>query len=456
MTELEQRFAQIARQARDRFPALDVLRPGGDLRLGLDGRPVDRVRLELTARAGLRLQTLELVSASGPASRELADGAIVTASSWDSPSSDDFSAARLLDPAVDGTAFQSISEDRPWLEVALAEPVALDGLGMRSIEARSASASRDLRILVASPGEELHPVFDAHEQEEQVRRLVDALVAESDDELRPDLTLMGSLLVLTLAGRYIEARAQLKALRKELPLDSARTFKQVVNAEFLMDRSLEWTAHGPLRSFRFWSHEEKVDYIEFAVEVADALTDLTPNVAFGFGAALAVVRDHDLIPHDDDLDLVIAFEPHEATTLPQAHALLEDFLRARGFTVSGEFFSHRHVGRGALKKIDVFCGLFEGDRVSWYPGVRRGLARETMFPTTRAELLGVEVPLPARPQEYLATVYGTGWNSSDPGFKHSWKKADWRDLGVTEVDEPAAEPAEPARRRTWLDRLRRR
>lgn len=455
MTELERRFGQIVREAHDRFPELDVLRPGGELRLDLEGRHVDRVRLELTSRAGLRLQTLELVATYGLGSRELAEGATVTASSWGRPSADDFSAARLLDPRADGPAFQSVVEERPWLEIALAEPVDLDALVVRSIQARSAAANRDLRVLIGSPGEDLHTVFDAHEQEARLRLLLEELVAQSAEDLRPELTLMTSLLGLTLAGRYPEARAALKAA-KGFPEASARTYKQVVNAGFLMDRSLEWTSHGPLRSFRFWSHDEKVAYIEFAVEVADALADLTPNVAFGFGAALAVVRDHDLIPHDDDLDLIIAFEPDEATTLPQAHARVEEFLTARGFTVSGDFFGHRHVGRRGKKKVDVFSGVFEGDRVSWYPGVRRGLTRDTMFPTTRAELLGVEVPLPARPEEYLAAVYGTGWNSSDPGFKHTWRKRDWLDLGVTEADEPAAEPARPARRRTWLDRLRRR
>jgi len=449
VTELADRIAGLVRESRDRFPELDLLRPGGELRLDLGGRAVERVRVELTPLVVLQLQSLGLETVEGLAPRELAAIATVTASSWGAPGEEAFDAARLFDadhPA--GVAFRSSYEEAPWLEVVLARPVELTALRLRSVASRAASAHRDLRISVAGPGEDLVPVHDAAERGEQLM----AFLTEHADRDEPELTAALEPLGLALTGRYPQARRALTDARHVLTPDLARAFRAVTNEGFLLERSLEWTTHGPLRSFRFWSHDEKVAYVRFAVEIADALADLTPNVAFGFGAALAAVRDHDLIPHDDDLDLIIAFEPHEATSLPAAHTRLEEFLRERGFTVSGDFFSHRHVGRAGSKKVDVFCGLFEGDRVSWYPGVRRGLSRDTMFPTTRTELLGVEVPLPAQPEEYLATIYGTGWNSSDPGFKHSWKKRDWLDLGVPAADD---EPAAPARR-SWLDRLRRR
>ena len=215
----------------------------------------------------------------------------------------------------------------------------------------------------------------------------------------------------------------------------------------LLQRALEWTAHGPTRSFRFWTPEEKVEYVRLTVSVAAALRELTPHVCFGYGAALAVVRDGDLIPHDDDLDLIVAFEPGEARTLPEAHALVEEHLRARGFAVKGDFFGHRHVAATpGAKNVDVFSGLFEGDRISWYPGTRGALDRRTMFPTSEGELLGVACPLPAHPVTYLETIYGPGWSTPDPGFRHTWRKKDFADQATA----PAPKPAP----RGWLARVR--
>jgi len=448
VTELAERFAAIVREAVARFPEFDLLRPGGELRVAAPGT-VERIRVDLGARAALVLPALVVETAEGLSPADLAARATVTASGWGKAGAAAFSAEALFTDST-AIAFQTVTEDAPWLEVVFAEPVDATALRLRSVATRRAQLMRDVRVHVAAPGEELRTVHDAPALGERLQADLDALAQESDPALRDDLAVMVRMLGLTIAGRYPEARAALKAA-KTLSDESARTYKRVVNEEFLLGRSLEWTSHGPLRSFRFWSHEEKVDYIAYAVELADTLAELTPNVAFGYGAALAVVRDHDLIPHDDDLDLIVAFEPHEAATLPQAHALIEEFLTAHGFTVTGDFFSHRHVGRPGQKKVDVFCGLFEGDRVSWYPGVRRGLARDTVFPTSRAELLGVSCPLPARPEEYLATIYGPGWNSSDPGFKHTWRKRDFADQAGE------AAPSQPApKRRGLLARLLRR
>jgi hypothetical protein len=172
-----------------------------------------------------------------------------------------------------------------------------------------------------------------------------------------------------------------------------------------------------------------------AAEVAEALKSLTPNVCFGFGAALCVVREGDLIPHDDDLDLIIGFDPHEAVNLPEALRRIGEHLRPLGFTVTGNYSAHRQVRRGSGKHVDVFAGLFEGDTISWYPGTRGSLDRHMMFPTSEARLFGVPVPLPRNPLEYLERLYGPGWRSPDPNFRHTWDRSTYADL-VTRGVEP--------------------
>jgi hypothetical protein len=270
-------------------------------------------------------------------------------------------------------------------------------------------------------------VYDADARAAELEQALDGVLSHSnriaDDESRTLLP----VIALTVAGKYAEARTTFDAI-DGMSDGRRRAFRKQISAQLLAPRSLEWTVHGPQRCFRFWTPAEKVKYIEFAASVAWELKDLTPSVCFGFGAALAVVRDGEPIPHDDDLDIIIGFEPHEAGSLPDGLRRVAEFLRERGFTVAGNFSAHRHVSKAGHKHVDVFVGLFEGDVVSWYPGARGALTRQMMFPTSEASLLGVEVPLPRNPLVYLEKVYGEGWRRPDPGFKHTWDRSAYADL----------------------------
>src|SRR5690606_35569066 len=105
-----------------------------------------------------------------------------------------------------------------------------------------------------------------------------------------------------------------------------------------------------------------------------------PDACLGFGSVLSLVRDRDLIPHDDDLDIIVGFPPEVAPRLSVALTLAAEHLTTLGYKVSGKFFSHRHVSRGGMK-LDVFVGIYEdGDSIGWFPGARGALRRCDVFP----------------------------------------------------------------------------
>ncbi len=218
--------------------------------------------------------------------------------------------------------------------------------------------------------------------------------------------------------------------RIKLPLDEMSEFRDIVSDKIVSGRQMEWNIHGIKRSFRFWSDREKQDYLGFAVDVINCMKQLNDNVCFGFGSVFSVVRDHDLIPHDDDLDVLIGFDPHEATSLSQGLGLLEECLRDGGFVVTGSFTSYRWVfpPGGDGPKLDAFVGLFEGDRISWYPGKRGALTREMMFPASHRPLLGHDCAVPRQPEQYLEQVYGPDWATPNPHFRHTWKRREYADI----------------------------
>ncbi|HYN67244.1 MAG TPA: hypothetical protein VES93_10175 [Ornithinibacter sp.] len=406
-----------------RFPDLGHLGPGGVLRVPVDVGRVTRVRLELP-RQFLHLQSIALVTDDGS---DAARGAVVTASSWYDGYGEKFDPVRLFDwDHPDGTTVHTEKDRLSWVEVRLATPVRLTEIRIRNVNNATATRAQGVRVVVRTRWRR-HVLFDGAARHKALRAVVAAYdLGDADPQVRA----LVPVLVDTFRGAYPAARKALQ--HSELDPDLLKAFRGVVNAELLPSRQLLWTIHGPTRSFRFWTPAEQSAYVQFAVEVADALREVTPHVSFGFGAVLSVVRDKALIPHDDDLDVIIGFEPHEAATLADGLAVVTAALEERGFSVRGNYSAHRQIGRNHRgKHVDVFVGLFEGDAISWYPGTRGALDRETMFPTTTAPLLGVECPIPARPEVYLAALYGEGWHTPDPHFAHRWDRSAYADLAGT-------------------------
>ncbi len=403
-----------------RFPELGLLAPSGVLTVPVTVGPVRRLRIEVPKQF-LHLQSLQLVTADGS---DATVGAEVSVSSWYGTYEERFDPAALFAwDTPTGTVVHTGKDDPSWLEVRFPQPVQLSEVRLRNVAKDTATRAKKLRVLVRTRFR-THVLLDNAEQHRELKAALSAFDLGPAD---PDVQALLPVVEHVLSGAYPQARKALDAA--DLAPDVVKEFRTIVNAELLPSRQLLWTIHGPCRSFRFWSPEEQEAYVRFAAEVVEALQDLTPHACFGFGSVLSVVRDHALIPHDDDLDLIVGFEPHEAATLADGLALVSAHLEAKGFSVRGNWSAHRQIGRKSRgKHVDVFVGLFEGDAISWYPGTRGALDRDTMYPPSSAPLLGVDCLIPAKPEVYLERLYGTGWRTPDPNFAHRWDRSSYADL----------------------------
>ena len=432
--DLADSLARIVALAHDGYSEWDLLAPGGEIALEQTVQGVTRLRLELPSGAPLHLQS---ISVDAPGVTDLAELVHVRASSWYGDLESRFEVRRLLDWAhPSGPAVHTAGdEDCSWVELEFSRPIDVQRVRLRNVTGTHAPRVHGLRVHATSGDGARTTVLDLVARQEQLTRAALA-VADSDE----DSTAFAPILAATIAGDYGPARVDYKAL--SMPERQRRVFRQIVSDDVLRTRSLEWTMHGLQRTFRFWSLEEKQHYLRFTAEVVEDLGSLTKNACFGFGAALSVVRDGDLIPHDDDLDIIVGFEREDAATMAEAKDLLEAHLRAAGYGVSGKHFSHRWVEKpGIPKAIDVFVGLFEGERISWYPGKRGVLTRAMMFPPSHRTILGVEVPVPREPENYLEQIYGPTWQTPDPTFEHQWTPAAYKDLNRAPGVPAAAKPA---------------
>lgn len=210
----------------------------------------------------------------------------------------------------------------------------------------------------------------------------------------------------------------------DLSEEEKSRFRTRVN-QWLVEHEREWNIHGISRTFRFWSEQEKRDYVGFADDVVQSLRDLTDNVCFGFGTVLAVVRDHDLIRHDDDADVIVGLEPSQAFNLADGRKLIRECLAEHGYTVTGKNrWAHHFVWRPTGgHKLDVFVGIFEQDNIAWYPGKRGALTRDMIFPPVYRTFLGHSCPIPRQPERYLEQIYGRDLQTPQPYFHHQWENA---------------------------------
>ena len=222
-----------------------------------------------------------------------------------------------------------------------------------------------------------------------------------------------------------------KKAQNKLGHQEIKILKDIVDRNILFEREREITTHGIIRSFRFWSQEEKKSYLQLAMRACKTLEESAgvPSCV-GFGSALAIARSDDLIPHDDDIDLISAFPKKRFPSIRDGLDAVEHIFSRDGWRVSGEFAVHRKIRHRELgkKDLDIFVGITEGDYFSCFPGPRGVILQAEVFPAQWKELFGVPVLTPRDPDAYLTKVYGESWRIPDPVFRHSWDKAPYADL----------------------------
>jgi hypothetical protein len=419
---VQQRIDDVSRLYREAFSDLAFLEfDSQPLELSMPEGPVRFLRVELPHQQFLHPHSLTLVDAAG---KEVSAAAgRITLSSVHGNGGGDLARDRVFDPAGGhDVAFHTTNDPSPWFVVELAEPVVAKRLLVRNRAGRYAHRAAGISVSASPDGVEWKHLYDGVRRAEQFIRAVSE--GNGKDASKAEVAAAFAAAKL-LACRYGEVAKMLP--EKSLAADEIGWIKQCINRAILAPQQLEWTSHGVRRSFRFWGQDEMEAYVALTVAVSRDLAELSPDVCLGFGSVLSIIRDGELMKHDDDLDVVVAFDSAIAPTLHDALALVREFLVAKGYKVQGKFFSHWHVVRGG-KKVDVFVGIYEDGRIGWFPGTRRALERTDMFPARTVGFLGSECPIPREPEKYLAITYGADWKSPLPGWKHDWDRSSYADI----------------------------
>jgi len=260
-----------------------------------------------------------------------------------------------------------------------------------------------------------------------VQQIRDAALTISDANERALSEIYISVLEEFILTNKVNLPAVLNRLPKlKLTQHDIRPILAMLNEDFIIEHGKEITAHGLMRSFRFWSDQEKRDYLGTANELLASIQKKFPDSVFGYGFALSVTRSSDFMPHDDDIDIIVAADGSTTKTITDALLELSLHLQEEGWAVYGNWAGHRKVARrGASVDVDVFVGLREGEFVSFIPGPRKKLRYDEVFPGRKEKVKDVECLFPADPERYLAVVYGEDWRTPKPNWHHNWSIKDY-------------------------------
>jgi hypothetical protein len=457
------------------YADLDFSAPYGRLDIRRRVPDITAVRIELLWPTKAALQLCSVVIDADGLDDPVAQTVRTMSSTADENFAEMLAEGKMLGAKGRTTTVRSGWEDRPWLQFDFQQPVDLRRIRLRNAGGVGPGASstrlRGTQVLVQTADGWWHTIYDGWQREREFQQLVEreyggSLLtrslattaqrrfaaldrlrrpAETDDqqgtrEQQGKQEQQGrqgqrvkAELVKILAGIQIGTYNTLKVYQDlnkvGLSHDEVAHLQQLVTQKLLSRRQLEFNLHGLRRTFRFWSENEKRRYLQFAVDVTESLQEMNGHACLGFGSVFAVVRDHEFLSHDDDLDVIVGFEPGEADNLAQARELVKKWLTRHGFKVVGSYVSHTWVyPPWGGPKVDVFVGLFEGDSIAWYPGRRGQLTRDIVFPASKRELMGIDCPVPNDPELYLERVYGPGWATPDPHFRHAWKRSEWSDI----------------------------
>ncbi|HVI28791.1 hypothetical protein [Hansschlegelia sp.] len=416
------------RLRRDFFPDLFFQSSTTDdpLRIRLLDEPIKVVRFELSEAGTLHLGSMSLEDADGNLS-DLSKAALHTSSVY--PGTEKALNARLFfEKQWARVGFHTKKDQSPWAEARLAAPGTYRRLIVNNRGGKWAARAWALRVKVQTADAQWREVYDHQARRRMFEDVLSASVGGYPATCHQAIAALDRIVLEALAGEFRGMKRNLRA-EPGVSRQAKADIRKVVNDQILLPREVEWTTHGVTRSFRFWSAEEKVEYLKDANQLVADLRDITPDVCLGFGSVLSIVRDRDLIPHDDDLDIIIAFPKSVAAKFSEGLKIVSEHLSARGYSVKGNYVSHRHVSLRGAKAVDVFVGVYEeGERVTWFPGPRAVFSRSDVFPPVDVPLFEVPCAVPRNPFLYLEKIYGPDWAVPKPRWHHKWDRASIADL----------------------------
>ncbi|OUS33483.1 hypothetical protein A9Q94_19465 [Rhodobacterales bacterium 56_14_T64] len=285
--------------------------------------------------------------------------------------------------------------------------------------ARFQPLATNLRITLETDEGESTCVYDKSAREAALKKAV-ALQAQKVNAPKVVRLIVPAL--LDCVNLQLDAtRGSFKRIRRRLGEDFFAAFGLNLNKSLLHTRKLEFGQHGVSHSFRYWSDAEKTALIDSYSVLVKAYKKSGFDSICCFGFLLGMVREDDLIPHDDDIDLLVF---NYDTKMSDLHimTLIIGIAAQTGFEVISIRFSQRFARLRTKdnRDFDVFICNVEGEKCFVYPSRSPYTHKDTIFPIKDQQAFNRNLPFPQNPVTLLEDIYGDDWRVPKPYFLHKW------------------------------------
>ena len=333
---------------------------------------------------------------------------------------DDMDAGRnlrgLLAPGYSWISFHSTRE-APELVIEF-DPVTLTRIGADNRPDGHQERAWPLRIEARSLSGAWHPIWRHAAREAAFRRAARHIAPAGVPAALTSLLRRAVMQAMRLDQALPHT---LDRLGKEHGWAASLAAKGGINEAVLLPRRREVSSHGIKRTFRFWTEAEQAAAVERLQAPRAALVAAGHEVFLGYGALLGFVRDGALIPHDDDLDLIVLQDESQ----PGGVAAMAAILAASGFKTEAKSPFNLHVHRAGQPGTvcDLFLARREGEAAVFHPARQPRVPLAAILPLRPTQMFGHPIAVPANVFVVLEAFYGPGWRKPDPNFFHEWDAA---------------------------------
>ncbi len=179
------------------------------------------------------------------------------------------------------------------------------------------------------------------------------------------------------------------------------------------------TKKGYMTAPRFRKDDKKQAIGDFCARLAETLHEGFGLTVFAsHGTLLGLIREGDLIEHDDDFDCAYLSAQTDVRKVSQERFVIADHLISRGFDCriapNGNLRLYQKAGG---LKIDLMPAWMDSEdfNIASYTTLR--MTMEDLAPFASQEFHGSSLNIPRNAEKFLELNYGPGWRVPDPSYR---------------------------------------